>query len=71
MTTLMPVGLEMYELVLISAMCSLTALSVFSTIAVSVAYLATREPNAAPATAAAPAAPAAPAPTFHPVPVAG
>lgn len=67
MTTLMPVGLEMYELVLISAICAVTALSVFSTIAVSVAYLATREPSAAPAAAAAPVA----APSFHPAPVAG
>ncbi|AWM40201.1 hypothetical protein GobsT_13550 [Gemmata obscuriglobus] len=64
---MMPVGLEMWELVAISAMCSLTALSVFSTIAVSVAYLATREsePVAAPAPAA------KPVPTFAPVPVAG
>lgn len=64
---MMPVGLEMWELVTISAMCSLTALSVFSTIAVSIAYLATREPRPA----AAPAPAANPVPTFTPAPVAG
>lgn len=62
----MPVGLEMWELVAISAMCSVTALSVFSTIAVTIAYFATREPSAPPV-----AAPAPVAPNFTPAPVAG
>lgn len=67
MTTLMPVGLEMWELVLISAMCAVTALSVFGTFAVAVAYFATRER----APASAPAHATAAVPTFSPAPVAG
>ncbi|MDY3559143.1 hypothetical protein R5W23_006346 [Gemmata sp. JC673] len=66
---MMPVGLEMWELVAISAMCSLTALSIFGTIAVSVAYFATRESEPAAVPASAPAA--KPVPTFIPAPVAG
>lgn len=68
----MPVGLEMWEVMTISALCSLTVLSVVCVSTTVIAYLATREPRAVAHPTAKPVqTPPAVAPTFTPAPTAG
>ncbi len=65
---MIPAGLEHWEIIALSAICSITFLSIASTIGVTLAYFIFREPAAAPSVspAAAPHATATPAPTRGP-----
>lgn len=67
MFAFMPTGLAPLEVVTVSALCAVTALSVATSIAVTVAYLATRPRQAVRHAAPAHAPQARPIETFPPV----